>query len=359
MRLHCAGAVRRGVQPQPEACRSRRAVRYQLRFGLCPALQHRCRATAFARRQGPVCAVGHPRPLLPGNARCQRFADCDGHCLLRPPRSAAGGAGGHYDSAGFYLGSIRDVGAMAPDYHKLWMKVHRHRGNYPAAVASIEKAMAATDSLYCLRLDESFAGLEKKFNYQQLQLKNQELEINHFRTKLLVLICFIGIAALVILFYIYRNKAKMKQLEMDKELLEQRNLRIEKEMENTKLHEKQLELQKIVLINLEQYRKNAIKKPELIKDGFNPINNDHFFTVLTTAIDLEYPSLSQRLLQAYAQLNDTDISICCLLLAGFDTGMIASILDMKNDSMHTRRSRLRKKLNIDNSENLLDFLRQF
>jgi len=57
-------------------------------------------------------------------------------------------AGGQYDSAGFYLGSIRDVGAMAPDYHKLWMKVHRHRGNYPAAVASIEKAMAATDSLY-------------------------------------------------------------------------------------------------------------------------------------------------------------------------------------------------------------------
>ncbi len=268
-------------------------------------------------------------------------------------------ASGQYDSAEHHLRTIVNYKAMAPDYHKLWAALHQHRGNYPSATASMEKAMAATDSLYRHRIDQSFAGLEKQFNYQQLKLKNQKLEINHFRVKLLVLICFIGIAALAALFYVYRNKAKMRHLEMDKELLEQKNLRIEKEMENTKLHERQLELQQHILINLEHYRKNVFKNPEFIKERLSPAKNDHFFIVLTTAIDLEYSSISLRLRQSFEKLSDTDLITCCLLLAGFDTGTIASILDIKIESMILKRSRLRKKLNLDSSKNLLNFLRNF
>lgn len=261
-------------------------------------------------------------------------------------------AGGLYDSAAHYLNTITDFKAMATDYHKLWMKVHRQLGNYTAAMTSMEQAVVATDSLYSHRLSESFAGLEKKFNYQQLQLKNQKLEINHFRSKLLILICLFGIASLATMFYIYRSKAKMK-------LLEHRNLSSEKEMENAKLMEHQLILHKIVITNLEQYRNNTHRKREQIKEGFSPVNNEHFFHELFSAIDIEYNQLSQRLRMRHTDLNENDILICCLILAGFDTGMMASIFNIKFDSMNVRRSRLRKKLHLDNSVNFIEYLRHF
>ncbi|MDX9747061.1 MAG: tetratricopeptide repeat protein [Paludibacter sp.] len=268
-------------------------------------------------------------------------------------------ASGQHDSAEQYLRTIDNYTDMAPDYHKLWAVVHQHRGNYPAAMAHLQQAMTATDSLYHHRIDQSFSGLEKKFNYQKLKLQNQKLEIVQFRSKLLVLICFIGIAGLAVTFYIYRNKAKLKQLEMDKKLLEQEKIHFEKEVENAKLIEHQLILQRIVITNLEQYRKNTHRKPEHIKEGFSPVNNEHFYHELYSAIDIEYNNLSHRIREVHTQLNENDILICCLILAGFDTGMMASIFNIKFDSMNMRRSRLRKKLNLNNSESFIDYLRNF
>ncbi len=248
---------------------------------------------------------------------------------------------------------------MAPDYHKLWAALYQLRGNYPSAATHLQHAMTATDSLYRHRIDQSFAGLEKQFNYQQLKLKNQKLVINHFRVKLLVLICCIGIAGLALTFYLYRNKAKMIQLEMDNKLLEREKIHFEKEAENAKLIEQQLILQRIVITNLEQYRKNTHRKLDRIKEGFSPVNNQHFYYELYSAIDLEYNNFSSRIREVHTQLNENDILICCLILAGFDTGMMASILNIRFNSMTVRRSRLRKRLNLDNSESFIDYLRTF
>jgi DNA-binding CsgD family transcriptional regulator len=76
-------------------------------------------------------------------------------------------------------------------------------------------------------------------------------------------------------------------------------------------------------------------------------------------MDLQYKDISVRLREQYPNLTEREILICCLLLANFDTGMIASILDIKNESMNTNRTRLRKKLGLQNNHNLEEFLRVF
>ena len=264
-----------------------------------------------------------------------------------------------YDSALIVLKSINYIGEMAPDYYKLLKQINESKGDYRNAAIYAEKAYTAIDSLYTKRIDQSFAGMEKKFNYQKLQIVNSELKIKYFRAVVIILLFLLIISSGVAVIFIWRNRTKKRQLAIENELLLQQTMRAEKEEENSHLLEQQLSLQKIIFTNLDQYRSNALKRPEAIKEGFSPVKNEHFFTELFAAIDTSHQNFSQRLSQKFPSLNDTDILICCLLLAGFDTGMIASILEIKVESVNMRRHRLRKRLQLDNQDNLLDYLRQF
>jgi tetratricopeptide (TPR) repeat protein len=268
-------------------------------------------------------------------------------------------ANSQFDSARIYLEGISHYDRMATDYHKLWKKLYVSDGNYPKAIESMESVIASMDSTYKNRIDESFEGLEKKYNYQKLQIQNKDLELKNVRSKLMVLLSIIVIASIIIVFIFYRNKSRLKQIKSERELLKQKTLQAQKEIENAKLIENQMVLQKIVITNLEQYRANATKKNEHIRVGFSPVKNEHFYHELLTAVDLQYNNFSKRILKKFSQLNETDILICCLILAGFDTGMMAAVLNIKFESMNVKRSRLRKKLKLDISENFLNYLRTF
>jgi len=263
------------------------------------------------------------------------------------------------DSAILYLNSVSEIGDMTPDYYLTYKLIYKKKGNLELALNASELAYSSQDSIYKNRINESFAGLEKKYNYQKFQLANRDLKLKNSQKSILILVFMLILSGGMIGFLFWRNTSKHKQLIIEKELSKQETLRAEKEHENGLLLEKQLKLQKIVVTNLEQYRKNALKQPDRIKSGFSPLENTDFNEELFVAIDLEYNNITKRLPLKFKTLSSTDIFICCLLLANFDTGMISSILGIKTASMNIKRSRLRHKLQIDNSINLLDYLRSF
>jgi len=137
----------------------------------------------------------------------------------------------------------------------------------------------------------------------------------------------------------------------------------EKEKENNQLLQQQMKMQHLLLKNVEQYRSRAIKRSsasEVEKTvGAKNSKIDTFYEELMSHIDLTHRNISSRLEAAYPNLTKRDILICCLLLANFDTGMIATILDVQSESINIHRGRLRKKLNLQNQDNLLQFLRSF
>ncbi len=263
------------------------------------------------------------------------------------------------DSAYIFLNKIDTVMFYYPDFFELWKDYYFQKGNLLNALRYSEKVSICKDSINSKSLKESFAGLEKKFNYQELKLSNSVLKLKNSQKSILILVILLLLSAIIIGFLYWRNIIKQKQLKTEKALFQQEKLRSEKEHENLILLEKQLKLQKIVVANLDQYRKNALKQPDKIKAGFSPIENTDFNEELIIAIDLEYDNLTKRLTNKYLNLSSNDILICCLLLSNFDTGMISSILGIKSASMNIKRSRLRKKLGIDNSVNLLEFLHGF
>ena len=169
-----------------------------------------------------------------------------------------------------------------------------------------------------------------------------------------------SLGAIIVLFW--RNRVKSHQLKVQKQLLKQEKDLVEKEKENINLLEQQLNMQNILLSNVEQYRKQSVKRPddhEGKRHGVSPILNQTFHEELIASMDIQYNEISIRLRNRFPDLTERDILICCLILADFDSGMIATILDVKNDSIRMHRTRLRKKLGLQNSENLTAYLRQF
>jgi len=276
---------------------------------------------------------------------------------------------GRVDSARILLNRVNDPHDFAPDYYKLWLTIYEQEGNLKEALKAAKKTMQVKDSVNDRKLTVSFAGLDKKYKYQGLQIENQKLIINNKQRGLFLIFTLFVLSIMVLTVLILRLRIKKRQFDVQNELLEKEKAfveiekdKVEKEKENSSLLEKQLKLQTILLLNIEQHRKNVIKRPGIWKNDskdMQPAQNNTFYEELIAAMDLEYTDISLRLLKNFPTLSKRDILICCLLLAGFDAGMIATILDVKLESVTKHRYRLRTKLQMQNSDNLVDYLRQF
>jgi len=269
---------------------------------------------------------------------------------------------GNIDSTRFYLNKITKLQEMAPDYFRLWQTLYENEGNTTKALYFSKRVTVVTDSLYKRKLNVSFAGLEKKYKYQGLQLSNKELIIENKQKGIQLLISLFILSLGVVGFLFWRNRVNTHKLKIQEQLLEHEKNLVKKEKEIIDLLEKQLKIQNVLLSNVDQYRKNSFKRPlssDAKQFGISPILNHTFHEELIASVDIQYNDISKRLIKCYPNLSERDILVCCLLLADFDTGMISSILDIKNDSIRIHRVRLRKKLGLQNSDNLTNFLRQF
>jgi len=269
---------------------------------------------------------------------------------------------GSTDSAAYYLRRVNEFKEMEPYYNQLWQTLYEKQGNTAKALYYAKRATVATDSLYKRKLNISFAGLEKKYKYQSLQVLNKDLIIRNKQNNILLLIALFVLSMGGLVFLFWRYKVKNRQLKVQQQLLEHEKMLAEKDKENIRLLERQLKMQKILLSNVDQYRSQSIKRPGNLaesKGGISPILNKTFHEELIASMDVEYNDISKRLKDRFSELTEHDILISCLLIAEFDTGMIATILDVRIESINKHRYRLRTKLKLQSPDNLVEFLRNF
>ena len=273
------------------------------------------------------------------------------------------------DSARFYLGKVTELGAMAPDYYKLWETIFEKEGDKTMALSYANKVSFATDSLYKKKLETSFAGLEEKYKYQGLQISNQSLTIKSKQRGLFLSFALLTLSIIIVLFLFWRLKVRKNELEYQKdiatkkqELLEKEKENTAKEKENSALLERQLKLQNILLSNIKMHQTNTVKRPTVWRDGSKETiekQYEAFYSELKTYVDMEFDNFTIRLKEKHSILTENDVFISCLLIAEFETGMIATILNVQTDSMNKQRYRLRTKLKLSNSDHLLDYLLHF
>lgn len=273
------------------------------------------------------------------------------------------------DSASVYLNRIHELREMAPDYYRIWQKIYEKKGIASKAIYYANKGSNATDSIYKRKLETSFAGLEKKYKFQSLQLLNQHLIIknkqNEFILLISLLLLVVVVAAIFIVLFLSKRKEANYQKELalrNQELLAKEHEQVMNERHTNFLLERQLKLHDILLSNMDLHKNNSVKRPHIWNEGSKEIKNQQqntFYNELLTFVDLEFNNFTHRLKEKHPTLSERDIFFSCLILSGFETGMIATILSVQTESINKQRYRLRTKLKLLNSDKLYDYLLHF
>ncbi|MDD4991978.1 MAG: hypothetical protein PHR83_07085 [Paludibacter sp.] len=262
------------------------------------------------------------------------------------------------DSAKFYLRKVKSANKFSPSYYSLWQRIYEKEGNYTKALDFSKQVNSAQDSAYRHSLSTSFAGIERKYNYEHLQLENKNLIINN-KERGIIILAFLLILSIIIIISLYLSaRVRKQQLIIQQELTEKEKALLEKANENNELLLRQTKLQQYLLRN--------IKKSHLPKRGVSSADTKSTASSdkkigdeIITHVDFLYQNISTRLGEQYPNLTANDILLCCMLLADFDSGMIATFLNIRLDSVLTQRARLRKRLQLKNEQSLTDFLSHF
>ncbi|PKO99452.1 MAG: inorganic phosphate transporter [Bacteroidetes bacterium HGW-Bacteroidetes-8] len=207
---------------------------------------------------------------------------------------------------------------------------------------------------------------------------------------LIIVLLFLLLITIVILFYRYqRNRQKLRENEkrwtelvnytdIRKSLsdMEVSTIQLENDSLVTRLEERKRELityslsigeQRQLLSSISRTLESAIntqdpkEKNELLMAEIRRIKQKMSFTNeverIYTQAEHVYSDFSNRLIQKFPNLTVQDRRLMMLLRIGFSSKEIAPILNISVKSVEISRHRLRKKLNLSQDENLVEFVK--
>jgi tetratricopeptide (TPR) repeat protein len=269
------------------------------------------------------------------------------------------------DSATFYLQKCSSPHEMAPEYYKAWLDICTKQKNYRAVNYYAERLIASKNSLFQHSLSESFAGLEKKYRYETIGSQNKSLIIENQHNKIIILFLLFGISLGGIAFTLSRNKRNKQLLMQQRRLIKNEKALLKAAEEKAELLQKQISTQQNALQMLNKLKLTLSDLSDGKKNNQHTSFQQEQAAINQTVqhvienVDQLYNNISIRLKNAYPDLLENEIQICCFLLAGFDNVTIYTTLNLQPASYNVKRTNLRKKLGLQHEMNLTDFLSKF
>ena len=161
----------------------------------------------------------------------------------------------------------------------------------------------------------------------------------------------------------HRRKIRVESLKREKELIELRNIELKSEIaSNTILllnKNESLEQLKIKLVELKPVTENQPKIDELIQMIDSQMEADVYWEQFQYNFDQVYMNLLTRLKAHYPNLTRTNLKLCAYLRLNMSSKEIATLMNITSSGIDKARNRLRKKLDIQPSHDLSDFLMKF
>jgi len=265
--------------------------------------------------------------------------------------------------------------------------------DYKSAYTCLQEAMILNDSI-----NKSWKNIKDSEirQYYQLELEKNEKKILlnnlsitkvklHYRNYFLIILALLIIILLWLIYFIFQKKKKEKELN-DKAIAdtntinEQQKLLRQKEEERLKqtLDAKTRELVAFSLSSIKHVNatedilikiKNIVynepikesTKKELIKIT-QQMKNDLIksdWEEFKTYYEQVHPSFYINLIEKHPDLTANEEKLCAFISLGLNTKDIASLTYRQTKSVDTARLRLRKKLNLNSTDNLFEYLRNF
>jgi len=290
---------------------------------------------------------------------------------------------------------------MAVNYDNLH-QYHASKGNYRQAYEYFTTFQLLNDSLNNLEIAARIAELQTMYDTEIREQENLLLKEQSSVLRLrfvIVSISAVAIAFLATAFFVLFNLKRRSLLQNQALLASQTELgRVEQEryqqeqqhlkevlvaeeeinrMQKTQLQEKSRELATAALLIIKKnelltsIRQKATKALQgdpgkaknclegLIEEADRNVDLDEQWELFKRHFEAVHTGFFVRLSREFPDLTNNELKFCAYLRINLSSKEIAQLLNISVESAITKRYRLRKKLNLQREDNLVDFLMQF
>ena len=260
-------------------------------------------------------------------------------------------------------------------YEKLASQ-YLNEGDYEKSLSNLKKAKDLDRQFFDSRSASNKSILEIKDEFrlekerQERLIQKQRFEQLEQEDEILLLQRIILISALILLAsigLIYLRRIRLKH-KAEKQLIKSnKKLEIQRAKESLELKNKELAAYALQLVEKDEFldeikiklmglnNKAATSEIKRILKSIstNRSNNWEEFKLRFTAVNEEF---YRKVTTLYPKLNQADQKMCALIKLNFSSKETARLLGISVESVHTARYRLRKKMGLNRSVNLEDFI---
>lgn len=253
---------------------------------------------------------------------------------------------------------------LLENIYLLWVEIAEQEKKYSVATVYLHKQLEVQRNLMNNQMLEKTTVLEMKYDFEKRQAENQlimEKERHRSRIVLMLAVMLVVIAGLFYLLMLNRSrriKAEKKTLELN---LESKN----KELTTNVMYlMKNTEMVKNIITRLVALRPNMkSENARVVKDIISDLEaslKDGSWNEFETHFNNVHIDFYKKLQQYCPELTPAEVKLCAFLRLNMSSKEISSISGITVKSVDVMRGRIRKKLNISNTEvNLIQFLSQF
>jgi tetratricopeptide (TPR) repeat protein len=282
----------------------------------------------------------------------------------------------NYDLALDYVQQAFDIanetGSISLQQQSLYVlaEVNELKNNIPQAYYYYKIFHNLTDSIFNERVSNEVVKLEVETIYKEQQKKLEEEQQARVKKLIFILVAFIILFIIALLLYflaqnrIWRIKLQKQNLALEKQTLEL----------NLETKNKELITNVMYLVKKNELLKETIKQlleASSVASAENKKNLQNIIPHLQTSIDNDvwqdfemqfnevHSEFYQKLNDRYKELTPNEIKLCAFLKLNMTTKEISAITQQSARSIEVARVRLRKKLQITNTNvNLVSFLNE-
>ena len=264
------------------------------------------------------------------------------------------------------LDSLAPYGLEQLQAVKVLYKSYIKNKDFEDATRNFEKFLAISDSL---NLEDRRVNVQKILLGEEYRNKEKirQLEERESRTNFFMLI--LGLLAVLLILasflYHYRNKLKRTQLEKQLVTAKQKELNNDLELKNKELIGKAMvevhrtEIIEDILKDLKSIKLKTDKKEtqntiDYIANRLKRDTPTDVWKEFEVRFEQVHESFYTNLEQAHPELSAKDKRLCALLKLNLTSKEIAQITGQPTKSVENARTRLRKKLEITNSQTELN-----
>lgn len=261
---------------------------------------------------------------------------------------------GEIDSSECYTIKGRTTSSFnaTASYNLNMSHIEEARHNYIQALEYHKNYTAALDSMYNMMLEEKALEWQKKSDLLEMQIEVERLKVQKRNDMLMVAVLVMILLAIIFVLVMIIERRKRNSIRMEQMRVKQMNDTI------NKIQEASIQMLRNKDADIDNIREKVLSSNKTISKirSIGSMDNstkaklmDQLYLTDNEMLDLEFMldtcfnNFATCLTENYPKLSRNDVAICCLIKLGISHAGMAILLNISNNTLKMRKSRLRKE----------------